>query len=125
MTYLTRKRHSLLSFYVRGPADFISTFFYKDRIWPIKDDASPLEGWDYYEYIKFAPKATNNIMGGFFFFLRNTLLRFCKRIKDIDIYFRLFNIDARELPDHLSTEKSQFDRIEVIICLLLSILISI
>jgi hypothetical protein len=104
---------SSLSFYVRSPADFISTFFHKDRVWPMRDNASPFEGWDYYEYIRFAPKATNNVMGSLFFFLRDALLRFYKRIKDIDIHFRLFNVDARELPDHLSTEESQFDRIEV------------
>ena len=91
----------------------------------MKDDASPLEGWDYYEYIKFAPKATNNVMGSFFFFLRDRLLRFCERIKDIDICFQLFNVDARELPDHLSTKESQFDRIEVGISLLLTTLESI
>jgi hypothetical protein len=79
----------------------------------MKDDVSPLKGWDYHEYIRFAPKATNNVIGSFFFFLRDMLLCFCKRIKDINIYFRLFNIDARELPDHLSIEESQFDYIEV------------
>lgn len=79
----------------------------------MKDDASLLEGWDYDEYIRFAPKATNDVVGSFFFFLRDTLLRFCRHIKDIDIHFRLFNVDARELPDCLSTEESQFDRIEV------------
>jgi hypothetical protein len=79
----------------------------------MRDDASPLEGWDYHEYIKFAPKATNDVMGSLFFFLRDTLLRFCHRIEDLNIHFRLLNVDARELPDHLSTEESQFDRIEV------------
>ena len=82
------------SFHVRGLADFISTFFHKDQVWPIKDDASPLEGWDYHEYIRFAPKATNNVIGSLFFFLQDALLRFYKRIKDIDIHFRLFNVDA-------------------------------
>ncbi|KAF4626461.1 hypothetical protein G7Y89_g11691 [Cudoniella acicularis] len=52
-------------------------------------------------------------MGSLFFFLRDALLRFYKRIKDINIHFRLFNVDAQELPGHLSTEESQFDRIEV------------
>jgi hypothetical protein len=90
----------------------------------MKYDASPLEGWDYHEYIRFAPKATNDFMDGFFFFLRDTLLRFCNRIKDIDIHFRLFNVDARELPDHLGTEESQFDYIEVGISVLLTFLAS-
>lgn len=79
----------------------------------MKDDACPFQGWDYDEYVRFAPKATNDVVGSLFFFLRDTLLRFCRRIKNIDIHFRLFNVDAQELPDYLSTEESQFDRIEV------------
>ncbi|KAH6612355.1 hypothetical protein C7974DRAFT_466782 [Boeremia exigua] len=88
------------------------SFFHEDRTWPMMDDASPLDGWNYHEYIKFAPRASNDIMGSFFFFLRDTLLCFCKRIEDIDIHFQLFNVDARELPRYLSTEES-FDCIEV------------
>jgi len=79
----------------------------------MKDDASPLEGWNYYEYIRFASKATSDVMGSFFYFLSDTFLQFCKRTKDVDIHFRLFNVDARELPNYLDTEESQFDCIEV------------
>ena len=79
----------------------------------MKDDASPFEGWNYYEYTRFAQKARFAVEGSFFSFLGDTLWRFCKRIKDIDISFRLFNVDARVLPGLLSTEESQFDRIEV------------
>jgi len=88
----------------------------------MRDEASPFEGWDYHEYIRFAPRATNDVMGSLFFFLRHTLLRFCQRIKDLNIHFRLFNIDARELPDHFSTEESLFDRIEVRKSFLLNLL---
>jgi hypothetical protein len=101
------------SFHVYDPADFVSTLFHTDRVWPMRDDSSPLEGWDYHEYIKFAPTATNDIMGSFFFFLKDTLLRFCHCIKGVNIHFRLYNVDARELPGYFSTEQSQFDRIEV------------
>jgi hypothetical protein len=45
-------------------------------------------------------------MESFFFFLRDTLLCFYKCIKDINIHFRLFNINAQELPDYLSIEES-------------------
>ncbi len=79
----------------------------------MKDDAGPFEGWDYYEYTKFAPKATNDVIGSLFFFLRDMLSRFCKRIKTIDIHFQLFNVDARMVPGYLDTQESQFDRIEV------------
>lgn len=78
----------------------------------MQDDASPLEGWDYNEFIKFVPKASNDVMGGFFFFLGDTLSRFCKRVKDTDIHLSLFNVDARELPSYLSME-NPFDCIEV------------
>jgi hypothetical protein len=79
----------------------------------MQDDACPLQGWDYDEYMKFASKATNDVMGSFFFFLRDTLLSFCKRIRGIDMHFRLFNVDARVLPSYLSTEESRFDCVEV------------
>ena len=90
----------------------------------MKDDASPFEDWDYNEYIRFAPKATNDVTGSIFFFLRDTLLRFSQRIKDLNIHFRLLNIDARALPDHLSMQESQFDRIEVGRSFLLNLLAS-
>jgi hypothetical protein len=45
--------------------------------------------------------------------MRETLLGFCNRIKDIDLHFRLFSVDARELPAHLSADEYQFGRIEV------------
>lgn len=79
----------------------------------MQDDACPLQGWDYDEYMKFASKATNDVMGCFFFFMRDTLLSFCNRIRDIDVHFRLFSVDARELPAHLSADEYPFDRIEV------------
>lgn len=87
----------------------------------MKDDASPLEGWDYDEYIKFAPKAANDVMGSFFFFLRDMFLRFCKRLKDIDVHFRLFNVDAQELPNYVGMKECCFDCIEVDMIPLLTI----
>ena len=90
----------------------------------MKDDASPLEGWDHHDYRIFAPKASNDVMGSFYLFLRDMLSRFCNRIKEIDIHFQLFNIDAQELPRYLSTEGSQFDHIEVSISTLSESLVS-
>ena len=78
------------------------------------DEASPFLGWDCEEYLKFSPKASNDVLGSFYFFLRHTLLRFCRRIKELDIHFHLSNIDARILPAYLSAEDPRlFDRIEV------------
>ncbi|KAH8681939.1 hypothetical protein BX600DRAFT_429841 [Xylariales sp. PMI_506] len=89
------------------------TFFHGDDVWPMKDDAGPLEGWNHYEYIRFASRATNDIIGSLFFFLRDMLSRFCNRMKDANIHFTLFNVDAQELPRHLNIRESQFDCIEV------------
>ncbi|MCJ1422110.1 Serine active site containing protein 1 [Xylographa parallela] len=105
---ISRRRHSFAAWRVKRE----NRRTQPDLVWPMKDDASPLEGWDYHDYRIFAPKSSNDVMGSFFLFLRDTLSRFCNRIKEIDFHFQLFNIDARELPKYLSTEESQFDRIE-------------
>lgn len=104
-------RVSLITPRVRSQADLISTFFDKNKVWPMLDDACPLQGWDYNEYMQFAPKARNDVMGSFFFFLRHTFLRFCRRIRNVNVQFQLFNVDARELHCHVS--KYRFDCIEV------------
>ena len=72
------------------------------------DEASPFLGWDCEEYLKFSPKASNDVLGSFYFFLRHTLLRFCRRIKELDIHFHLSNIDARVLPAYLSARTLGF-----------------
>jgi hypothetical protein len=97
---------------VHDATNLVRTFFREDRLWPMKDDASPLAGWDYYAYRTFTSRASNDVMGSFYFFLRDILSRFCNRIKELDVHFRLFHVDARELPRYLSAEESRFDRIE-------------
>lgn len=79
------------------------------------DDANAMEGWDYAEMIQHAGKAKNDVMGAFFFFLRDILLRFCNKVQDVDIHFYAFNMDALQIPNYLSQGKadSTFDRIEV------------
>ncbi|OAL42700.1 hypothetical protein IQ07DRAFT_525646 [Pyrenochaeta sp. DS3sAY3a] len=76
------------------------------------DEASPLEGWDYDEYIRYTPAASCDVIGSLFYFLRDMLLRFCERIMDTSIRFSLLNVDARELPTYLGA-KSNFDRIDI------------
>ena len=78
----------------------------------MKDSASPLGGRDSAEYLQFAPAAKNDLLGSLFYFLRNIFSRFCQRLKDLDIHFRLLSVDARELLLHLGEEQSQFDSIE-------------
>ncbi|OAG01059.1 uncharacterized protein CC84DRAFT_1101145, partial [Paraphaeosphaeria sporulosa] len=85
--------------------------FFADQTWPMKDDADPLDGWSYVEYMKFAPIAKNDAYGAFFFYLRHLLLAFCKRIRIFTISFQLLATDAVDLPNYLTDIK--FDRIEV------------
>lgn len=77
----------------------------------MKDDADPLDGWTYDEYIKCVPAAKNDVCGAFFFYLRNMLLAFCKRVRSCKMAFQLLAVDAVTLPDYLKDVK--FDRIEV------------
>jgi hypothetical protein len=85
-------------------------------MWPMKDDASPLEGWAYNDALQYMTAADNDVYGGLFYYIRKLLLRFCKIIKTGKVAFRLFCLDATELPGHLGKSGGKdmlFDRIEV------------
>ncbi|PZC93522.1 MYND finger family protein [Pyrenophora tritici-repentis] len=86
------------------------TFFRQQGVWPMLDDADPLSGWSYNEYITHSSAAKNDVYGAFFNFLRNLLLQFCKRVRNSKIVFRLFNVNAVNLPSY--TKDIRFDRIE-------------
>ena len=77
----------------------------------MKDDADPLDGWSYNEYIKCVPAAKNDVYGALFFYLRDMLLVFCKRVRSYKMKFRLLAVNAVTLPAYL--EDIKFDRIEV------------
>jgi len=77
----------------------------------MKDDADPLDGWSYNEYIKCVPAAKNDVYGALFFYLRDMLLVFCKRARSYKMTFRLLAVNAVTLPAYL--EDIKFDRIEV------------
>ena len=77
----------------------------------MKDNASPRDGWLFYEYMKDVPAATADEFGAIFFHLRGLLLKFCSRLRSSNISFRLFNVDARNIGRYLDDMK--FDRIEV------------
>ena len=86
------------------------TFFQQDD-WPMKDNMKPLDGWLHTEYMKHAPAAKGDEYGNLFFFLRDTLLRFCKRVQKGSFSFQLFGMNATDLYKYLG--KMLFDRIEV------------
>jgi hypothetical protein len=77
----------------------------------MKDDADPLDDWSHDDYIKYVPTAKNDVYGAFFFYLRDILLAFCKRIRSFNIAFQLLAINAVHLPTY--DKNTKFDRIEV------------
>lgn len=81
----------------------------------MKDDADPLDGWSYDEYIKHGTAAVNDVYGAFFSYLGDTILAFCRRLKFYKMAFELLAVNALNLPCYLKDIK--FDRIEV--CLLI------
>ncbi|KAI5866987.1 hypothetical protein GGS23DRAFT_299667 [Durotheca rogersii] len=109
-----RESGVLLSF--GAPRDLYTipnpTIFRDTTIWPMKDDADPISGWDIAEVMKvrYGP-ATNDIYGKICSFIRDVLLRFHQRLKNLDLSFELFNVDARDLSNY--TGSRLFDRIEV------------
>ncbi|RYN61655.1 hypothetical protein AA0119_g12851 [Alternaria tenuissima] len=79
--------------------------------WPMKDNASPRDGWLFDEYMQDAPAAKADEFGAIFFHIRRLLLKFCGRLQGSNISFRLFNMDAQYLGGYL--DEMKFDRIEV------------
>jgi hypothetical protein len=80
------------------------------------DSADPLNGWHYSEYLPHAQAAKEDVYGALFFFVKQLLQRFCDRLRTNDILFRLYNVDASELPKYLTPRdkpENVFDRIEV------------
>jgi hypothetical protein len=77
------------------------------------DSADPLHGWLHADYMPHARIAKADIYGSLFFFLRDLFLKFCNRVQNTSILFQLYNVDARELPEHLLQDGRAFDRIEV------------
>lgn len=77
----------------------------------MKDSSNPREGWHYYEYMKHAPVAKSDDHGAIFFYVRDLLLKFCTRLHNVKISFRMFCMDAQDLGQYVGDLK--FDRIEV------------
>lgn len=68
------------------------------------------------EVLQKLPDAKNDIYGALFFYLKDLLTRFCKKIANISISVQLFHLDAVDLPGALRQSgvgEDSFDRIEV------------
>ncbi|ERF68455.1 hypothetical protein EPUS_03773 [Endocarpon pusillum Z07020] len=92
------------------------TFYQNDSRWPLADSAGPLEGWSIDEVLQKLPDAKNDIYGALFFYLKDLLTRFCKKIAKISISVQLLHVDAVDLPDTLrqcGVGEDSFDRIEL------------
>ncbi|PSN67352.1 hypothetical protein BS50DRAFT_553325 [Corynespora cassiicola Philippines] len=88
------------------------TFFQDPGSWPMTDSADPLNGWLSKEYTPHASVASADVYGSLFFFLRDVLGQFCKRVRDGKFAFQLYNTDARDLSSLLPAAM-KFDRIEI------------
>lgn len=80
--------------------------------WPMMDSADPLSGWSYTEVLSTpVGPAANDIYGKLYHHVKSLLARFYRRVVDTNNEFHLFNLDAAELPMHIS--HLSFARIEV------------
>lgn len=80
----------------------------------MKDSADPLEGWSIREVMMKAPPAKNDVYGCLSLCIQDALLRFHRRIEELDIRIQLFCVNALVLPDMLEGRGlHSFDRIEV------------
>ncbi|KAG7443862.1 uncharacterized protein BT62DRAFT_934454 [Guyanagaster necrorhizus] len=85
----------------------------------VNDSANPFEGWDMDEIFKAGKDhgtTEDDLMGCLFFYVKDQLVEFSKRLRRFKVQIYSFNQDARDLPRtlkiHASFPKS-FDRIEV------------
>ncbi|KAI9731728.1 MAG: hypothetical protein M1834_004517 [Cirrosporium novae-zelandiae] len=92
------------------------TFYQTNDRWPMFDSADPLQGWPIDEIVRKAPPAKNDMYGSLFFYVQDALQQFCQQIGRLDVSFKLFQVDALELPNIIKQYgmgQHSFDRIEV------------
>lgn len=88
------------------------TLFQDSDAWPLKDSADPCEGWaakDIKDF--FVGDLVNDVYGKLYFYIKDMLTSFCRRIETLKVSFNLFQTDATSLVDHFSP--GTFARIEV------------
>jgi len=113
------RQDGILLPYGASRKDFVAwnpTFLQTPGVWPIRDDVDPHCGWSYEDIMSGAPKAPNDYLGAQFNILRDLLIKFCTRVKKLNVHFRMYYMDCRYLPARLAQWKEDvglFDRIEV------------
>ncbi|KFY28454.1 hypothetical protein V493_02929 [Pseudogymnoascus sp. VKM F-4281 (FW-2241)] len=88
------------------------TLFQTADTWPLHDNADPLNGWSLKEVEDSSSgPASADIYGKLFYYIHQELRTFLLRLSGLEVSFRLFQVNAADLPDHL--ENDSFSRIEV------------
>ncbi|KFY89500.1 hypothetical protein V500_05642 [Pseudogymnoascus sp. VKM F-4518 (FW-2643)] len=88
------------------------TFFQTADTWPLLDNADPLNGWSLKDVESSSSgPASADVYGKLFYYIRAEIRAFLLRLSGLEITFRLFQVNAADLPDRL--ERSSFSRIEV------------
>ncbi|KAF7552086.1 hypothetical protein G7046_g7521 [Stylonectria norvegica] len=100
--------HSRHGFEIPNP-----TIFQSGDTWPMQDSADPLDGWNRVDILATpSGPAKADVTGKLYYYLRGILASFRNRSQELDVTFRLFNLDAQALPLHLEEEKETFARID-------------
>jgi hypothetical protein len=88
------------------------TFFQNEDVWPMPDSADPLEGWANKDVLStFSGPATKDLYGKLYYHVKNILRSFHRRMRSLELNIQMFNLDARELPNHL--QAGSFARVDV------------
>ncbi|KAL6789236.1 hypothetical protein J3E68DRAFT_444094 [Trichoderma sp. SZMC 28012] len=89
------------------------TIFRAADVWPMADDADPLQGWSLkdVEDTSSGP-ATADIYGKLFYHIRAELRAFLDRLSDMQVSFRLLCVDFKDQLGYF-LERDSFSRIEV------------
>ncbi|EEB91556.1 hypothetical protein MPER_10064, partial [Moniliophthora perniciosa FA553] len=81
----------------------------------VDDTTNPLQGWDLSEVIKVGKEhgtTEEDIMGCLFFYVKDQLLEFSKRLRRFRTAITMYDQDAATLPASLPPHLRRFDRIE-------------
>ncbi|EAS27817.3 uncharacterized protein CIMG_09021 [Coccidioides immitis RS] len=87
------------------------TLFFESKGWLLPDVADPLEGWCLEDILVKTPLAKNDLYGALFFYLRDIIFKFCRRVSAMECHIDLFQVRAAYLP--AMAGGPIFDRIEL------------
>jgi hypothetical protein len=97
---------------MRSADNALRTFFQTADVWPLKDSADPADGWETKDVAATSTGAlVNDTYGKLYFYVKDILTSFCRRVQTLKISINLYQEDAKSLADHFSP--GTFSRIEV------------